>query len=282
MATDLRIAGALNNLVTIYSWSNGNYLAENRLTIPHSPDSITNAFEVFGKWLGTNWTYRSGQLFIHESPGPQQSELSQALGGRFPAEHALRQILARGIDYNNFKTIRTQAGGLVGLWGGAVPFEVQIQELGPDNRFTFTIKLTGDDSMHIQNTVTLQKMSPGIFIPESVIGREIHRANTTNEYLNKQVISSGTSMWRSAIDPLRLFPEASVFARVSGKLFAISNSVRVEIPSPPIVHNNASTNTPRMRLVVVLGIATITFIFLIVFLLQRRRVLTRTREMDSV
>jgi len=250
--------GSVRNTATLYSWSNGNYVAESgRLTTNGSILQLTNVFEFSGKWFGTNWEHRSGQLVLHYKPGPQLSELLDALQGRFPCEHAFLQIIGRGLSYDDFMTIEHTNSKYVGLWFGKIPFELKMRGQREANAFDFTITLKGEDKLRFDYSVEVQRFSPDQYLT-TYVRHSIVEAGETNEVLHKRIVEFGPNLGHRSLSPFDLFGRGRLLEVDSGLTYLVTNGVRKELkPLDSVVNKNVPKNGKRLVVLAVLAVTSL-------------------------
>ena len=221
--------------VVAYSWVPGEFLAEfGPLLGDARAPLIEPPVNAYGTWLGTNWEYscRNGtnkQLVICLALSKEQQEFLNDLGGRWPARYEFDRILARGMDYRTFLTLRIHSADIEATYQGKVPVSGKLTEAGAGEMvFAYTITAVNLSYLH---RIRLEPFETGGYLASRLASWTVTagKTNLTSDYT---LLSTGTNQLHASLSPFMLYPDAELMELSHGQLYTLKTGLRQQIPQP--------------------------------------------------
>ena len=221
--------------VVAYSWVPGQFLAEfgPLLGDARSP-LIEPTVNAYGTWLGTNWEYSckggtNKQLVIYLALSKEQQEFLNDLGGRWPARYEFDRILARGMDYRTFMTLRIHSGDIEATYQGKVPVSGKLTEAGASEMvFAYTIAAV---NLSYLNRIRLEPFQAGGYLASRLASWTVTatKTNLTSDYT---LLSAGTNPLHTSLSPFTLYRDAELMELSHGRLYTLRTGLRQQSPQP--------------------------------------------------
>jgi hypothetical protein len=262
--------------VTVYSWEFGQFLAETGFSDSHSLLTLTNVAFSAGRWNGTNWGYRNGDLVVitRISKGSDLAELMRALGGKMPEEAAFQTILGRGLDLRDFGRLQVRGNTIRGIYHQHIPFSGVIEREPDRLEYTYGYTLDGTETIRIHH-LTLQPFPGGGFLPAHLTIWVVD-GGITNVERDFEVIAVSAIPARPSLSPFQLYSEARLLEQADDRLFLILDGVKHELKRNPRVTRNPDEVSHRSKLVFIALFGGVTLLVVFIGFLLRSR---RPREM---
>jgi hypothetical protein len=220
--------------VTVYSWDRGDFLAETGSVDSQNPLAVTNLAFSAGKWKGTNWTYRAGDLVIISSvtKGSNLAEFVGALGGKMPEEATFATIMGRGLDLEDFEDLKNSGETIRGVYQQRIPITGRLESGTGRLEYNLSYRLEGTETARSHHLI-LQSFPGGGFVPSRLTTWVVHRG-ATNLESDYEVIALRAAPARSALSPFALYEHAKLLEQAGDNLFSTESGRRIEIKRNPI------------------------------------------------